>query len=115
MRTMRIRTLLAAALIGMTVPAAADFVTVVEAYEVQLEDLRLPGNAGGTLAFRPCEDCDYMTVRVTASTRYEANEQSFTLEAFRQELARVSDPDQQSVTVMHHLESDTITAVRVSF
>lgn len=112
---MHIRTLLAAVLIGASLPAAAGFVTIVEAYEVQLSDLRLPGSTGGTLAFRPCAQCDYETVRVTSSTRYEVNNKSYTLEAFRQELERVRDPDEQSVTVMHHLKSDTITAVQVSF
>ena len=92
-----------------------NFVTVIEAYEVQLSDLRLPESTGGTLAFRPCAECDYETVRVTAGTRYEANDQAYALEEFRLELERIPDPQEQSVTVMHHLESNTITAVRVSF
>jgi hypothetical protein len=112
---MHIRALLAVVIIGLSIPVAADFVTVVEAYEVQLADLRLPGNTGGTLAFRPCAQCDYQTVRVTSSTRYEVNNRSFTLETFRNELERVPEPQDQSVTVMHHLQSDTITAVRLTF
>jgi hypothetical protein len=112
---MNIRILLSAALIALGVPAAADFVTVVEAYEVQLADLRLPGNNNGTLSFKPCSDCDYRTVRVTAATRYEANDRGFTLEDFRKELTHVRNPADQSVTVLHHLQSDTITALRVTF
>ena len=112
---MNIRILLSAALIALSVPAAADFVTVIEAYEVQLADLRLPGNTNGTLSFKACAECEYQTVRVTSATLYEANNRGFTLEDFRNELAHAPDPRNQSVTVLHHLESDTITALRVTF
>lgn len=112
---MHIQKLLLATLIGLSVPAHGDFVTVVEAYEVQLSDLRLPENANGTLAFKPCSDCGYQTVRVNAATEYEANNRRLSLSDFREELQRVNDPATHSVTVMHHLELDTITALRVNF
>lgn len=108
---MHIRTLLIAALLVLSIPAGADFVTVVKAHEVALADLRLPGTAGGTLSFKPCGECPYETVRVTAQTRYETNGRSFTLEEFRRELESVGSREEW-ITVLHHLESDTITAVR---
>ncbi len=112
---MNIKTVLMAGLIAFSVPAAADFETVVAAYEVQLADLRLPGTANGTLSFKACEKCEYQTVRVTSETRYQANNRDFTLQAFRDQMAGIKNPKQQSVTVLHHLESDTITALRVTF
>lgn len=112
---MNFRKLLTVLLIASSVPAAADFVTVVEAYEVQLADLRLPGNTNGTLAFKACAECEYQTVRVTAATRYVANNRAFSLQDFRVEMAGVPSPEDQSVTVLHHLESDTITAVKLTF
>lgn len=109
------RTVLAILLLGLTLPAAADFVVVTEAYEVALSDLRLPGTTNGTLTFRECSECDYRTIRVTAGTRYEANNQTLTLEDFRKAVADVPNPSDVTVTVQHHLESDTITGLQVWF
>lgn len=112
---MQIRKLFVALLVCASVPAAADFVTIVKAHEVAVADLRLPGNTGGTLSFKACGDCDYQTVRVTSATQYEANNRSYTLEDFRKELERIDNPRNVHVTVMQHLESNTITAIRANF
>lgn len=109
------KTLTIAILLCFGVPAAAEFVLVSEAHEVALRDLRLPGNANGTLSFKPCETCDYQTVRVTAATEYEANDRLYPLQEFRSQLENVSNPTEVTVTVLHHLESDTIKAVCVKF
>ena len=108
---MHMRTLLLAALVVLSAPAAADFETVVEAHEVRLDHLRLPGAAGGTLSFRPCLECPWQTVRVSPGTRYEANGRAYTLEAFRSELQKIADPESAWLTVMQHVETNTITAV----
>lgn len=112
---MTIRTLLAALLVCLSVPAAADFVLVSKAYEVTLSELRLPGTANGTVTFRECETCDWHTIRVNAATRYEVNDQPLTLEDLRKGLEDVRNPSAVPVTVLHHLESDTIKAIRVWF
>jgi hypothetical protein len=112
---MTIRALLAAALVCLSMQAGADFRVVSEAHEVSLTDLRLPGNANGTLSFKSCETCSYQTVRVTAATQYEANNSRLDLEAFRQELERIREPRKVTATVLHHLRSDTIQAIRVKF
>lgn len=112
---MHIRKLIVALLVCVSAPAAADFVLVSKAYEVALSDLRLPGNSGGTITFKECTTCDYQTVRVTSDTRYEANDRSLTLEDFRSELEQVSNPRDVTVTVLRHLETDTVKAVRVRF
>jgi hypothetical protein len=109
------KTLIIAILLCFGVPAAAEFVLVAEAHEVALRDLRLPGNANGTLSFKPCETCDYQTVRVTAATEYEANGRLYPLQEFRGQLENVRNPAGVTATVLHHLESDTIKAVRVKF
>lgn len=109
------KTLTIAILLCLGVPAAADFVLVSKAHEVALRDLRLPGNTNGTLSFKPCDTCSYQTVRVTSATEYEANNRLYTLAEFRSQLENVGDPAEETVTVLHHLESDTIKAVRVKF
>jgi hypothetical protein len=112
---MLIRTMLIAMLLCASVTATADFVTVSMAHEVALTDLRLPASTHGTLSFKPCDTCSFQTVRVTAATRYEVNNRDFDLAAFQEELERVPNREEETVTVLHHLESNTIEAVRVKF
>ena len=117
---MRIKTSLIAifAIAGAGTAALADqspvFPVVVKAHEVRLSGLRLPASSNGTLGFKPCNECDYETVRVTAATRYDANGQYLELEDFRNAVARITDRANAAVTVKQHLESDTITVVSVT-
>jgi hypothetical protein len=112
---MNIRTVLFALVIGLSLPAAASFEIVSKAHEVSLTDLRLPASTSGTLTFKPCKECDYKTVRVTTGTEYEANRRRLELEDFRKQLANIGNRQEVTVTVLHHLESDTIKAVRVHY
>lgn len=110
---MNIRKLLVLGILALSLPAAAQFTTITAAYEVAVSDLRLPGVEGGTLTFRECSGCEAQTVRVTANTRYVLNNTDFALADFRAELKRVAGARDKTATVMHHLESNTITAIMV--
>jgi biopolymer transport protein ExbD len=101
--------------LGLSLPAVAGFEVVSKAHEVSLADLRLPGSTSGTLTFKACEQCDYKTIRVTASTQYQVNRRSVGLEDFRKQLANIRNRRETTVTVLHHLESDTIKAIRVRY
>ncbi len=110
---MRIGKLLVLVLLGLSLVAAADFRTITEAYEVALNDLRLPGSENGTLTFTQCSDCEAQTLRVTSKTRYVINDRDFALAEFKEQLKRARKRKDQSVSVLHHLESNTIKAVKV--
>ncbi len=110
---MRIRKLLILVLLGLSLAAAADFRTITEAYEVDLSDLRLPGSEKGTLTFKQCSDCEAQTLRVTSKTRYLINDRDFALAEFKEQLKRVRNRKDPNVSVLHHLESNTIKAVKV--
>ena len=110
---MNIRTVVFALALGVSFPAAATFEIVSKAHEVSLADLRLPASTSGTLTFKPCEECDYKTVRVSVETQYETNGQRLALEDFRRQMSSMRNRQDVSVTVLHHLESDTIKAIRV--
>ena len=110
---MHIRIFLALVLLGLSLPVAAEFRTVTQAHEVALSDLRLPGNAHGTLGFRSCFDCESQTIRVNADTRYVLNGRAVTLGRFKAALARNKKNRDVAVTVLHHLESNVITGVKV--
>lgn len=110
---MMLRTLLVALLVSLCLPAAADFVVVSKAYELSLADVRLPATPSGTVTFKECKDCDYQTIRVTPETRYEVDAQPLTLQEFRKSIAQLTNPADVPVTVLHHLESGTVKAIRV--
>ncbi len=110
---MRIRKLLVLILLGLSLSAVADFRTITEAYEVNLSDLRLPGSENGTLTFKQCSDCEAQTLRVTSKTRYVLNDRDFALAEFKEQLKRVRNRKDQSISVLHHLESNTIKAIKV--
>jgi hypothetical protein len=107
---MHIRKLLALVLLGLSLTATAQFTTITEAYEVAVSDLRMPRNTGGTLTFKQCADCDAQTLLVNSGTRYVLNDRDVELAEFKERLAGVRNA---TATVMHHLESNTITAVMI--
>jgi hypothetical protein len=110
---MKTKILIAAALLSTTLPAVADSVIVQEAYEIALSDLRLPSDESGTIAFKECESCDYVSVRVGTDTRYTLNGKTMPLKEFRESLSLVTNREHQPVTVLRHVERKQVTAVFV--
>ena len=102
------------ALLAISLPAAADFRTIERAYEVQLNQFRLPGASVGALALRPCNTCEVKVIRVTPETQYILNQEPLELKDFRKAIARVGKRDQRWVIVLHHLEKDTVTSVSLN-
>ena len=101
-------------MLGLSFSAAADLTTITAAYEVAVSDLRLPVSENGTLTFKQCPDCEAQTLRVTSNTRYVVNDRGTELAEFKNQLRRVRNRKTVAATVMHHLESNTITAISVN-
>jgi biopolymer transport protein ExbD len=110
---MHIQRLLVLTILALSLSAAADFRTTTEVWEVELIYLRLPASEGGTLAFSDCADCKVLTLRATAATRYVVNHQDVTLADFRQAIRRITNRKDVIIDVSHHLETNTVTKVRV--
>lgn len=100
-------------LLALSVTAVADFRTIAEAHEVDLSNLRLPGNELGTVSFKLCSDCIAQVSRVNGNTRYAINDHAYPLSEFKKQLKLVRDPDKQNVSVLQHLESNTIQSIEV--
>ena len=111
---MKIKILMTALVLTLAMPAAAQFTTVQQAYEVVLSELRLPSHASGTIGFKSCRDCAYQTERVSEHKRYIVNGHSVPLDKFRSAVSRVRNRSEQAVTVLHHLEDDVVTQVSIS-
>jgi hypothetical protein len=108
---MKIKMIVAALLLCISVPALAQFTTIAEAYEVRISDVRLPQNELGTIAFKKCSECDYETRRTSRATVWEFNGERMSLEKFRRALATVDRSENIPVQVLHHLESNQVTKV----
>lgn len=110
---MKLKFLITAIMLGLAMPAAADFVTIEQAYEVALSEIRLPQAERGTIAFKPCATCDVQTRRVDADTRWLINGQAVPLQKFREATEGVANREKEAVTVLHHLKKNRVTAVSV--
>jgi hypothetical protein len=110
---MKLRLFITAIMLGLAMPAVADYVTIEEAYEARLSEVRLPRGPMGTIAFKPCSTCDVQTKRVDANTRWLINGKAVPLREFREAMDKVVNREKEAVTVLHHLEKDRVTAVSV--
>ena len=111
---MKLKLFFAALMLALVLPAAAQGAVVQEAYEVALSDLRLPRAQGGTIAFKECDTCDYVRLRVSAGTTYRINGQAVPLKRFRDAMRKVADRENEAVTVLHHLKLNQVTDVSVT-
>jgi len=111
---MKIRKTLAIMLLGLGLAVAAQGQVVSQAYEVALSNFWAPATQNGSAAFKECDTCERKLVRVTAATRYAINGKTLQLKAFRKTIRQASNRQNAPVTVLHHLESDTIKSIAVS-
>lgn len=87
---------------------------ISQAYEIILNNFQAPISASSTIVFKECDDCEPMHARVNESTRYSINGRSVRLEDFRIAVLQTDDRDNKAVTVLHHLESNTVESIDAS-
>jgi hypothetical protein len=109
---MKIKNLFAIALLSISFAATGQVIS--QAYEIALGDFRAPVSQNGVAIFKGCADCEQLLVRVTPATRYIINGKSVRLDDFRIIIGRARSRESGDVTVLHHLESDTIKSITVS-
>jgi hypothetical protein len=108
---MNIKTIIAIAFLSFGLTAAADDQIVSLAYEIKLSEFHAPATSNGSASFKECEDCTRHLVRVTEATRYSINGKNVRLADFKEACMLANDRDKKSLTVLHHLESDTIQSI----
>ncbi len=101
-------------LLGLSLAASADPQIISRAYELSLADFRAPATENGGVIFRACSDCEFIAARVGPATQYKLNGQDIKLSDLRKELRSVRDRKSVSVTVLRHLESNTIELISVT-
>jgi hypothetical protein len=111
---MDIRKLFAMTLIGVGLAASVHAEVVSQAYELTMDQFTAPTTANSGLAFKECEDCEILRTRVTAATSYMVNGKQLRLDDFRLAVSQLRGSEQASVTVLRHLESNTVVSISVT-
>ena len=109
---MKIKIILAAAILVLALPVFAEFKAIEDGYELFLGDVRLPRIERGTLTFKPCDGCDYQTKRVAKSVQWLINGKAVSLRKFR-ERAELQNPDELPVTISRDIKSDRIVWISI--
>jgi biopolymer transport protein ExbD len=110
---MKTKLLIAAALLSLALPAAAESSSKQDAYEVSLSQIRLPRIENATIAFKECGECEFKTMRVSAETDYRLEGRSVSLKNFRAALEKVVDREKASVAIIYRLKDNRVTAISV--
>ena len=110
---MKFKVLIAAILLGLALPVAAEWKSPQESHEVRLSELRLPQNEVGTVGFKPCSDCAYKIKRVNSDTEWVLDGERMSLRKFKRNLRRISDREGTPVTVVENFEEQRVTRVSV--
>jgi len=111
---MTIRHLTVALLLTLCVPAVAEFTTIARAYEVPLNTFNVPVTRNGVITVKECDDCPAQSGRLTPQTAFLINGRSVELTEFRKSAYGVRDRSAETVIVLHHLESDTISSISLT-
>ncbi len=111
---MKINVLFLTLLLVLPLSVTAEFKTVALAHEVALSNFRIPASPNSGLGFKTCDTCDMRTVRVTPTTQYNINGHAVPLSDFRVAVFKIRDRSNKILTVLQHLESNTIESVSVT-
>jgi hypothetical protein len=112
---MSIKKILTITLLCAGFASAAQGQVVSQAYELFLSNFMAPTTANSGISFKECDDCDNVRSRVTDATSYTVNGKRVRLEDFRQAVDQARGSDDSVVVVLHHLESDTVISIDVSY
>ena len=113
-KLMNIRKLFTITLICVGFAAGAQGDVVSQGHELTLSQFTAPTTNNSNIAFKECDDCDQLRTRVTNATSYSIDGKRVRLDEFRSAVSQVRDRDSASVTVLRHLESNTVLSISVT-
>jgi hypothetical protein len=97
-----------------SLPSGADPKTLIEATETSTAYMNLPTSDNGRLTFRSCEDCDFISVRLTPATQFYLRGQTVTFSAFRTGFSSLRRSTEDYALVTYDAETGVVTTVRVA-
>lgn len=102
----------------LTTSAAAQLTTLIESVEASTRLINLPATQSGRLTFKPCsEECDsdYISVRLTANTRFISQGTQVEFKDFRRDFFNNRYAQRGYALVSYDTEKSTATSVEISY
>lgn len=117
MHSMNIRKLIIAIVLVVSMPAAAQMVTLINAIETSPANIILPANTSGMMTFRPCaEECekDYIRVQLSAGTTFSVNGKAVKFEEFRRNFAIIKRAAESYALVSYDTDTNTVISIQLA-
>ena len=100
-------------MLGISLATYGEPRIISRGYELTLADFSPPATENSGVTFKPCPDCEFISTRVGPATRYTLDGRSVQLADLRAELLDVQNKESVTVTVLRHLESNTIVSISI--
>ena len=116
-RSINIRTLIIAIALVVSMPAAAQMVTLINAIETSPANIILPANTSGMMTFRPCsEECekDYIRVQLSAGTTFSVNGKAVKFDEFRRNFAIIKRAAESYALVTYEVETNRLISIQLA-
>lgn len=116
-RSMNIRKLIIAIVLVVSMPAAAQMVTLINAIETSPANIILPANTSGMVTFRPCADeCDkdYKRVRLSPGTKFSVNGKTVKFEEFRRNFAIIKRAATSYALVTYEVDTNRLISIHLA-
>ncbi len=89
-----------------------------ESYELSLHDIVMPRSVGGSISFKPCEDCKTQSLRVSSATRYFVNRVELAFADFLRAVESIGQTNggnaETAVYVHYDFDSRRVNRLRLS-
>jgi len=95
-------------------PALADLKTLTEAKETSTAFMNVPTTDNGRITFKTCEECEFISVRLTPATEYYLRGEAVTFANFRTGFNGLRRSTENYALVAYDTETHTVTSVRVA-
>ena len=94
--------------------AGADLKTLVEATETSTAFINLPTTDNSRLTFKACDECEFVSVRLTPATQYYVRGEAMAFASFRSSFNDLRRSKEDYALVTYDTETNTVTSVRVA-
>lgn len=111
---MMVRTGFLLLVICFSLPAVGDLKTLIEAKETSTAYMNVPTSENSRLTFKTCEECEFISVRLTPATEYYLRGTVVSFAEFRKGFNNLRRSTDNYALVSYETETNTATSVRVA-
>lgn len=97
-----------------SLPASGQLKTLIEAKETSTAFINVPTSDNSRLTFKTCEECEFISVRLTPATKYYFAGRVVSFADFRKGFNNLRRSTEDYALVSYETETNTVTSVRVA-